>query len=117
MSWTNLYSRPDLQKRAVVLKIRDNYYYYKNSSNSSLDAIAFADAAYNGGIGGLDRERRICKLSSGCDPSKWFGHVENHCLKSKRILYSNRNACDINRHHVKDVIYTRSPKYVKFFNM
>lgn len=114
-SWHNVYERPDLQIRAVVLKSKDNYQYYLPKSASQFDALAFGDAAYNGGIGGLDKERRACHISSTCDASKWFGNVENFCLKSKTPLYGNRSACDINRHHVKDVLKIRANKYQKFW--
>jgi hypothetical protein len=32
-------------------------------------------------------------------------------LKSRKVLYGNRSASDINRHHVHDVINVRSVKY------
>lgn len=100
--------------RAVVLKSKDNYdYYYKYSSNE-LEALAFGDAAYNGGVGGLDSERRACKLAKDCDHTKWFGNVERFCLKSKAALYGNRSACDINRHHVRDVLLVRVYKYSNY---
>lgn len=111
LTWDNIYTRPDLQIRAIVLKMRDNYSYYLKYSSSVEEAYAFADASYNGGIGGLDNERRACKLASWCDHTKWYGNVEKLCLKSKVALYGNRSACDINRHHVTDVLRTRAPKY------
>lgn len=94
---------------------RDLYRYYLPSSSSPEAALAFADAAYNGGQGGVDRERRACKISQGCDHREWFGNVEKYCLKSKTALYGNRSACDINRHHVKDVLKIRATKYQKYF--
>lgn len=111
LSWKNVYDRPDLQLRAVVLKMKDNYTLYRGSSSSELEAYAFADAAYNGGIGGVNKEKRVCGTIKGCDPTKWFGHVEKYCMKSKVALYGNRSACDINRHHVHDVLVVRAPKY------
>lgn len=115
LGWHNIYDRPDLQIRAVVLKMRDNIRYYQPYSATMDDALAFADAAYNGGIGGLDKERRACKISSSCDHKVWFGNVEKFCLKSKTALYGNRSACDINRHHVTDVLSIRANKYKIFF--
>lgn len=111
LNWLNIYSRPDLQIRAGILKSRDNYNYFKNNSANTLEALAFADAAYNGGIGGVNSERRACAISSGCDPSRWFNNTERYCLKSKAALYGNRSACDINRHHVRDVLLIRVNKY------
>ena len=114
LNWANVYTRPDLQIRAVVLKMKDNYQYYIRYTDSE-NSLAFADAAYNGGIGGLDNERRACKITTGCNPSLWFDNVEKLCLKSKAALYGQRSACDINRHHVKDVLIIRSPKYQQFW--
>ncbi len=114
LNWGNVYTRPDLQIRAVVLKMKDNYQYYLRYTDVE-NSLAFADAAYNGGIGGLDNERRACKITTGCTPAAWFDNVEKLCLKSKAALYGQRSACDINRHHVKDVLITRAPKYKQFF--
>lgn len=110
LSWSNIYSRPDLQIRALVLESRDSYRALSMVSDP-LARLQFTDAAYNGGLGGVQKERRACGLRAGCDPQKWFGHVELTCLKSRQALYGGRSPCDINRHHVKDVTVTRAPKY------
>ena len=94
---------------------KENYSFIRPYSFNDWEGLAFADAAYNGGMGGVNSERRACKISPTCDPSKWFGNVENFCLKSKAALYGKRSACDINRHHVTDVLVTRSPKYAPLF--
>lgn len=110
LSWSNVYQRPDLQLRALVLMSRGNYQGLR-VINDPWQRLAFADAAYNGGLGGVQNERRACAMRAGCDPQQWFGHVEQSCLKSKTALYGQRSACDINRHHVRDVLMTRAPKY------
>lgn len=115
LTWYNVYKRPELQMRAVVLKMQDNYNYFSKYAVNPMEAYAFSDAGYNGGNGGVNNERRACKLASWCDPNKWFDNVEKLCLKSKAALYGNRSACDINRHHVKDVLLVRSTKYEVFF--
>jgi hypothetical protein len=109
-SWENVYKRPDLQLRAVVLKSKDNFDYLKVISNVD-ERLKFSDAAYNGGMGGVNSDRRLCGLKNGCNPQIWFGNVELTCSKSKVVLYGNRSACDINRYHVNDVINIRSNKY------
>ena len=58
----------------------------------------------------MQAERRACQVTTGCEPARWWGHVERKCLKSRQALYGQRSACDINRHHVADV-FTRAPKY------
>lgn len=112
LSWSNVYERPELQLRAMVLKSRENFKLFQRLIGDDLFALHFADAAYNGGIGGVQKERQVCHLTKACDPKQWFGNVSEHCLKSKTALYGGRSPCDINRHHVVDVCLTRPQKYV-----
>lgn len=107
MNWENIYTRPDLQMRTIVMMSRDAARPFRTTP----DMLAFGDAAYNGGVGGVQNERRACALNRRCDPGRWIGHVELHCLKSRQSLYGGRNACDINREHVKYAIYVRPVKY------
>jgi len=108
LSWDSIYQRPDLQLRALVLMSRDAARPFR----ASAAWLHFGDAGYNGGVAGVQKERRACKLSAGCDPAQWFGHVERHCLKSRQPLYGGRSACDINRQHVHNVFLVRRAKYV-----
>lgn len=110
-SWANVYQRPDLQFRAIVLMSRDAAKVFRHAPA----ALAFGDASYNGGIAGVQKERRACALTSGCNPGEWFGHVEKHCLKSRQPLYGRRSACDINREHVSNVLLVRVGKYSRWF--
>ena len=107
LSWATIYQRPDLQIRAVIVMVKADYLRFAGTAAP----LHFADAAYNGGWGGVQKERRACGLKAGCDPQRWFSHVERVCLKSKTPIYGNRSACDINRHHVVDVHMVRAPKY------
>lgn len=108
LSWDTVYQRPDLQLRALVLMSRDAARTFRGAPAW----LAFGDAGYNGGVAGVQRERRACKLSKGCDPGQWFANVELHCLKSRQPLYGGRSACDINREHVRNVFLVRRAKYV-----
>lgn len=109
LTWDNVYQRPDLQLRAIVLKTQDDYKALSMVADPR-QRLDFADASYNGGRLGVMDERRACGLKAGCDPQIWFGHVELTCLKSKAPLYG-RDACQINREHVQMVIRVRSLKY------
>lgn len=111
-SWDNVYKRADLQNRALVLKSKDNVDYFVRLGIPMEQALYFGDAGYNGGNGGVQADRRACQLIVSCNPKMWFGHVENHCTKSRVALYGQRSACDINRHHVQDVVRVRYTKYV-----
>ncbi len=110
LNWDNVYERADLQLRALVLMSRD-LYQALNMVRDRTERQRMADASYNGGLAGLQKERVACGLSEGCDPQRWAGNVELKCLKAKTALYGGRSACDINRHHVTDVVDVRAPKY------
>lgn len=111
LRWETIYQRPDLQIRVVVLMTRASWNRLVKLVPDDEPRLAMTDAAYNGGMGGVLNERRACGLRDDCDPNKWFGHVEKVCLKSTKPLYAGRSACDINRHHVHDVLHTRMAKY------
>lgn len=111
LRWDTVYQRPDLQMRVIVLMTRQTWNRLLPLVPTDVSRLAMTDAAYNGGLGGLLNERRACGMRPGCDPNLWFAHVEGACLKSKKPLYGGRSACDINRHHVRDVLLTRMPKY------
>lgn len=112
--WETIYQRPDIQLRIMILMLRDDYkklYTIDDKENR----MQMVDAAYNGGLGGVLKERRACGLSNNCNPNIWFNNVEKYCLKSKKVLYGTRSACDINRHHVEDVFHNNIPKYSKSY--
>ena len=115
LSWSNVLVRPDLQMRTIILMSKDNYNRL-SMSKSPLDRIAFSDAAYNGGLGGLFNDRRICGLTKGCDPNVWDNNVERTCSKSKVAIYGHQSPCDINRTHVHNVLLIRMAKYSPLLN-
>jgi hypothetical protein len=115
LSWDNIYQRPDLQVKAIILLWKRKYDQVPIAVEDEIERIAMADAAYNGGNGGLNRDRRLCGLKKGCDPKYWFNNVEKTCSKSKKPLYGNRSACDINRYHVRDVLTIRLKKYNRLY--
>lgn len=112
-NWGNVFERVDLQLVAVVLKTRDNWGTFAGVDDMA-QRLAFTDLSYNRGVAGTLNEMRACKLTAGCDPKQYFGHVENTCTASRTPLYGGRSACDISRHHVRDVLVTRSPKYIRW---
>lgn len=114
LSWQNVEVRPDLQLRILILINRDNHTSL-NMITGPLNRLAMTDAAYNGGLKGLQNDRMQCSLTQGCNPQYWFGNVEKTCSKSKKILYGNQSACDINRYHVNRVMNLSSSKYKPFF--
>lgn len=113
MTWANIYQRPDYQIRAVVLMGRENWVALRLIEDH-WERMAMTNAAYNGGLNGVRSDRRACQMAPGCDPQRWWGHVEKTCTKSKVPLYGKRSACDINRDHSIHVIRKEMPKYRRF---
>ncbi len=103
LTWANVYNRADLQLRAFVLKALDD-----NRTFAAVDDLrermVFGVVSHNRGTGGVQSERRACKLSPGCDPGKWFANVELHCTASRAALYGTRSACDISRAYPRDIL-------------
>ena len=110
MSWHTIYQRPDHQIRVAVLMGRGNWDGLRLVADS-WERLAMTNAAYNGGLGGVHADRRLCQVTPGCDPQRWWGHVERTCTKSKTPLYGKRSACDINRDHATHVLRKEMPKY------
>lgn len=117
LTWSTIYSSPDLQLRAVVAMNRSCYARVSSLGIGSTEArLAFCDAAYNGGYGGMQSERRACHMAADCDAGQWFGNVERYCLKSKTKWQGyGASACDINRTHVRNVMQVRRAKYEPHF--
>lgn len=116
LSWNNVTQRPDLQLRSLVLMTHDNFkrlYAVKNPTFR----LQMSDAAYNGGPGGLNKERLQCGLTKGCDPQIWFGHVEKITIKSNDPIYGKRSPWMINREHVINIWNYRKEKYEPYFHV
>lgn len=111
--------RYDKRKQMITL-VRMNYVNYhalRKYTETELDRLAFMFSAYNGGRAGLVQDINICKSVSGCDPSKWYGNVENHSRKSKVAVGGYGNSFfAINRQYVTDVLFNRRGKYEPFFD-
>ncbi len=72
---------PAFQLRAVVLMDRRNHRQLTDVPEP--DRMDMALAAYNGGMGGLIGERKLCQSTRGCDHRRWAGHVEKTSMKSR----------------------------------
>lgn len=114
LNWTTVYTRADLGLRAVLVKVKGcDAQLQRLGKFSAVDRMAFCDAAYNGGWGGLAQDRKRCALQPGCDPRQWFGHVEHTSGKSRAKWQGyGQSAFDINRGHVWATVVERRAKYV-----
>lgn len=113
-AWENRYD-PKYQLTAIV-EMDKGIYGRVADAATTRDRLAFTLSGYNGGESGVRQDRLLCKNTSGCDRSRWFGHVENTSLKSKAKWQGyGASPFQINREYVKNVLDVRRPKYEQFF--
>lgn len=101
--WDDRYNL-GMQTRALVLMDMLAYKNYATSSNSIIDAIAFMGSEYNGGRGGVLKDKALCGRTKTfhCDPSKWFGNVEKVSLKAKTAVKGyGQSFFDVNRGYAR----------------
>ncbi len=111
-TWENRYD-PVYQLRALVLKDRGNFQHniLKNAA-TAIDRLAFMLSAYNGGLGGIAADRRVCKAKPGCDAGRWFGHVEETSYKARLSVPGyGKSFFTINREYVRNVLLVRRDRY------
>lgn len=114
-SWANRYDG-SYQLKALVLMDRGIYRRVADAA-TPVDRVAFTLSAYNGGESGVRQDRLLCDNTGGCDPGRWFGHVENHSLKARKPFKGyGQSPFRINRDYVRNVIEIRRPKYEPFFS-
>lgn len=107
-------NRFDAENQIVAMLAMDKVCLFPDSA-SLVDSQAFMLACYNGGRGGVISDKLICKNTEGCNPRKWFGHVENTSNKSRQKWQGyGRSAFDINRDYPRDILYNRIKKYQEY---
>lgn len=97
----------------------DNHIYVSvaKMADSDLDAAAFMFCAYNGGLGGLIKDRNICSSTPGCDRTKWFGHVAKQSFRAKKPAKGyGKSFFEINREYVHNIMNVRGPRYREVMN-
>ncbi len=110
-AWADRYN-PQLQLRALLLKDKQTYDYV-TGARTPIDRLAFTFAGYNGGMGGVSSDRRLCQATPGCDSGVWFNNVERTSLKAKSVASGyGQSFFQINRGYVVNILRTRRGKYV-----
>lgn len=104
---------PALQMTALIEM--DKAIYTRVTAANSTERLAMTLAAYNGGETGLAQDRTMCRLTPGCDPARWFGHVETTSTKS-RVKWQGygKSAFEINREYPHNILLARYAKYVPY---
>jgi hypothetical protein len=113
--WEDRYNA-SYQIRVMVIMDRIAYNQVSFASDP-YERMAFMFSGYNGGVGGVIKDRNICKSKAGCDPNKWFGNVEKYTYRNtKPVDGYKKSFFDINREYVVNIMNVRWKKYEKTWN-
>lgn len=74
-NWEDCYNA-QFQLRGLVLKLKINDRSCAAQLVALREVLACDAAMYNGGAGSVSKRIRLCDIKPGCDPTKWFGHLE-----------------------------------------
>lgn len=109
------YYDPEKQLFALAVKLRQNFMSFKVEDPE--ERMAFALAAYNGGVGGILKDQRLCANTKGCDQQKWWDNTENMSLKTKNAFNGfKKSAFQINREYPYNIMKLRRQKYEPFLD-
>jgi len=112
--WEGRYD-PARQLRTMVLMDKAAWLRLSFVDNEK-ERLAMTFSAYNGGLGGVLQDRKLCASVSGCNPNLWFGHVAEYSFKKKtKTSGYGQSFYDINREYVINVLTKRREKYAAFF--
>lgn len=94
----------DYQIRAILVLNKRNYDSIR-FADDEFERMAFTFSAYNGGLGGVLKDRKLCEAQPTCDAGKWFGNVSKYSFKSKVAIKGyGKSFFDINRGYVDEVL-------------
>ncbi len=106
---------PRRQLRVIVLMDRGIYTKLPATVAVPHERLAMTLAAYNGGAGGLQSDRRLCAAVRGCNPNVWFGQVELHSLKSRVVQRGyGQSFFDVNRAYPREILGLRRARYMEW---
>ena len=93
---------PGWALRAMVAY--DRWLYARNQATSNCERWAFVLSAYNGGLGWVNRDRKLAS-AKGADKLAWFDSVERH--------NAGRSAANFreNRHYPRAILLRWEPMY------
>jgi len=107
---------PEFQMLAILAMLKRNYNTFK-TSEKEYDRYAFSLASYNGGVGGILSDQKICKNTPNCNPYLWFGNVEYTSLKKKiKVTGYGKSFFEINREYPKNILEVRRFKYKPYID-
>jgi hypothetical protein len=113
--WGGTLYDPHYQMRGLVLMNKGNYQKILGVANER-ERIAMTLVAYNGGLGRVMSDRKLCDATVGCNSKFWFGHAEKISrLPKVAVSGYGMSFFQINREYPHRIMEIRSEKYKPLF--
>jgi len=115
--WDRNLQNSRYQIQAFVLKNRYNWSKITGTKTRE-DHEAMMLIGYNAGLGRVSSDRKICKVTPGCDPDVWFGNVElTSRLKNVPKMKEYRQTFfEINRSYAETILKKLKPRYRQYLD-
>jgi hypothetical protein len=113
--WGETLYDPHYQLRGLVLMNKGNYQRILDTANT-LERTAMMLVAYNGGLGRVMSDRKLCDATAGCNSRFWFDHAEKTSrLPKVAVTGYGKSFFQINREYPHLIMEKRSLKYKQLF--
>lgn len=115
-SWQDRFD-PKMQFLALILKDQSSFEFMKFPTANYYEHLAMALVGYNGGMGSVLQDRKLCMTIQGCDPTRWFGNIEKYSRKSKITMRGyGQSPFQISREYPINILKIRMSKYAPYIN-
>lgn len=94
----------DPEASLPCMVLYDYWIWQRVTGAREIDRINKMLSAYNGGLGWISRDEKICESHFGCDPAKWDGHVSEHSDRADWAIKENRN-------YMRFIVHRHQPQY------
>src|SRR5262249_49793348 len=109
-SWRDC-SNITFQSRGLVLSLNTHDPNFKALMADNNETKACVAAQHNGGAGSTAKRIRLCRMTPGCDPRKWFGNLEYQVVQSTVKVKGYGESFDQTNSRYPGRVFARMPKY------
>jgi len=110
--WADRYN-DEYQFIFITLESRRLYETYRRYFTHDVDAEAASLVAYNAGGGTVTGRIAVCRHTTGCDATRWFGGLDSVVIPGEQRLLYGRSLHDRRNEYPDNIINRRAAKYVK----
>lgn len=118
--WEDRYNA-EMQMKSLIVKNSFNWARLKFPIADNTNKLAFMAVTYNAGLPITDV--KLCGVTAGCDPTRWFNveggpkGVEAYSTKSKvKAQGYGKSFFEISREYPRNLLFVRRDKYIPYLD-